>query len=230
MGFAVFVMSLKKKYVRRVRENRPDFPNLNIMVRDQDELEMALQKPDWEQSKALNLKYPRRFNRIMKEEGWECFEDHGKAYEFAYQKLEELRRQRRKAKVYGDQPQKEHCVYCIRLIPEVWSEDRFKKKNSHLDLADKDLKYIETYYTGQTSQSPKNRYEQHIDPNHKLKTKWGINYFVPDFGQAFELDKLNRFSKETSQNIEGLLHGESIIVEHQLAQWLRDKGYGAYCA
>ena len=228
--YCVFVMSLKPKYVKRKRKKDSTFANLRILVKRFDQFERASQLPNKDQSKALGLK-GNKYNRIIPDEPILHCDNLGEAYQYAYDLLKSFQKQRRRAAIHGDSG-KECSVYCFQLMPNVWNDKLFRTKNDILTRTSQNesLQTFKAYYVGQTSKSVNSRYQEHIDPTNNKSSKWGEKYFMQPFNIAFQEEIIKAFELETGMYTTQLLHGESVIIEHRLTEWLREKKCGAYCA
>ena len=229
--YAVFVMSLKKKYVEKKRIDNPKFPNLMVVVRDEESYSKASTAASKSQAEILGLKKANRFKRILEKEGISHHAHLDEAYRAAYIKTNELISNHRKAKVYGDS-EKDHCVYCFEMNKSVWQNKKFKRTNINIveTYPEEKLEEVKAFYVGQTGKTCKERFMEHQDPNKSANSIWGKNYFIRDFDKSFNSDLITRFEKETKQKTSKLLHGESIVTEHAFAKWIRERGLGSYCA
>jgi len=230
--YAVFSMSLANTYVKKKRQQDVNFPNLRILVRSNVQYQKAQNKHGALQLKELKLKRPKHYKRILKSEPPSFFDDLGEAYKAAYKKLGSLLKGGRKAKVLGDSVNSNCSVYCIKLKSTVWMDKQFSKVNSGI-VNNKTKKLaipIDAYYVGQTSKAIEERYNEHMDSQQQNSTKWGNKYFLESFDEAYDSELIQMFMKESGFSTFGLLHGKSIIVEHELTNWIRKKNLGAYCA
>jgi hypothetical protein len=230
-NYAVFVVSIKDKLKKRKRKNDLDFPNLHILVTKKEKLDEALEATTkTKQKEILNLK--KRFKGIVESEGISYYPTKVEAYKAAYNRLNSLLKEKRKARIHRDSPTDNYSVYCIRLNPEAWEDKTFRDAN--LDLVSNDLNKepatIRGYYVGQTGKVIMERYQQHMSQDLKTSTKWGKKYFMEPFTEAFDSKIIKDFEKETGKATTGLPYGKSIIVEQELTDWIRKKGMGAYCA
>lgn len=224
-------MMLKSKHVRKKREEDPDYPRYVVMIRKNEQFQKAQNLPYYLQAKELKLKRPRRYQWIYTKVDPQFFDDLGEAYKAAYVKVNALGKKRKKAKVLGDSKNSDCSVYCIKLKSNVWGYNIFKKANKEISKRKKEqVTLIDAYYVGQTSNTIEERYKEHRDPRHKNSTTWGKKYFLNPFEEAINFELLQKFEKETGLSATGLLHGKSVIIEHQFAKWAREKGLGAYCA
>lgn len=231
--FLVFLISLKRRYVQRKRRNNPDFPNLHILIKKSSNLEAALACEGRVQLEALELRNPRKFKRILFEDGFRGFDSKLEAYRFAYDWQTEMRNNRRKVKVHGDSDSPKCSIYCMKLKPEVWQDTTFCNSNGHIGGGEPDA-----FYVGQTCAPRIHRLLQHIDPDSNKSTRWGLQYFDYDeqdpkgLTGAMEqgLMLAERWSSETGKAINSLTQGRSLLAEADLATWLRSQGYGAYFA
>jgi hypothetical protein len=232
--YAMFVVSLKSKFWKSRRKEISDYPNLHILVEKYDErLQKAIKTSSRKQQvKILGLK--KRFRGIVQSDGICLFENKVDAYKAAYEKLGSMRIDKRKVRMYRDSDTKKYNVYCIRLTSNVWQDEKkFRKNNEHIDAMNfKIHAFVDAYYVGQTAQEIIERYKQHIslDPKESNSTNWGKKYFLKEFDEAFDHKLIQDFEKETGKSTADLPYGMSIIIEHELTDWIRKKGMGAYCA
>lgn len=233
--FWVFLISLKKRHVRRKRRNNPDFPNLHILIKDSSNLEAALARDGRARLEALGLKNPGKFKRILCVDGFHGFESKLEAYRFAYDWQNKMRNERRKVKVHSDSDSPTCSIYCIKLKPEVWHDKTFRNSNAHIEDGEPEP---DAFYVGQTCAPRIHRLLQHIDPDSNKSTRWGLQYFDYDEqdpkGLAEEMEQglmlAEKWSSETGKAINGLTQGQSLLAEADLATWLQSRGYGAYFA
>ena len=215
------------------KENNPDYPRLKVFVRDNDRFQTARLKPKKEQALALGLKNTsKNYKHIQKSQGFETFDNKIEAYIAGYKKLDSIHKKGPKAWMFGDNDKRNYSVYCMKLDTRVWANKDFRKANTHIaDKLNKQSFSVSAYYVGQTHHSIKKRYCQHIKTKEeeKTSTEWGRNYFLRPFANALDQNLIQRFEKETGISTTGLLYGESLIIEHQLANWIRsNRNFGAY--
>lgn len=231
--FWVFLLSLKRRHVQRRRRNNPDFPNLHILIKKSSDLEAALTCEGRARLEALGLKNPRKFKRILFEDGFHGFESKVEAYRFAYDWQDEMRNERRKVKVHGDYDSPTCSIYCMKLRPEVWQDTTFRNSNNHIEGNEPSA-----FYVGQTCAPRINRLLQHVDPDSDKSSRWGLQFFDYDkndpdgLAEAMERNLIlaEKWGAETGRPFDGLPQGKSLLAEADFAAWLKSQGFGAYFA
>lgn len=232
--YAVFAMTLKRSFVRKKRDNNPDYPNYRILVKERSKYEKALKVVNKEQGAALGIKRRRKnFNRIDTDIKAQFYTSRSEAFEGAYTLLDDLKQIKKRARLQKDSENDNYRLYCVRLKPDVWKFRRFKKANPLLVKANvpSKLQGIPAYYVGQTGKTIKGRYKSHqvhTKGQNDTTTEWGKKYFVVPFEKAFDEKLLKEFHHETGIQIKGLKCGWSIVYEAKFAEWIRSKGMGAF--
>jgi hypothetical protein len=135
--------------------------------------------------------------------------------------------------IYGD-GERNCSVYCHPLIESVRKDRDFRKQNpQHMSLPNN----TQAFYVGQTSLTVEQRLENHMNPQHTSKTKWGLKYFVGRKDTlAFEAGRaegraLGRmFERATGLSTSNLVYSESMAVEAHFARWITDRGFNCYFA
>lgn len=225
--------SLKKSHVKRKRSRNPDFANLRILIKRAEKLQAALDCKGREQFKALGLKYPKPFKRLILSEGLYGFDSKVEAYRHAYVWRDTLLQSMRKVKVHSDSDQKTCSVYCMKLKNSVWQNQKFASHNPDLVSQTPNA-----FYVGQTSAPILQRLKQHINPDSDKSSKWGLDFFDYDTEHSGGLEAameqsltcVHKWQLETGRSVSSLTLGESLMAEADLAAWLQSQGLGAYFA
>ena len=225
-GYAVFVWSMK-----------PDKCDFDRLIWFGAPPHASKRKP----SRCLPEKTPFRLGqeneRFNASEGVRFFDSAHEAYAFAYTKKSELEENHLRIRIQKDQKAM-YRVYCHELESTAWSKSAFKKQQ-HREARNQGERHpAPIYYVGQTKLSPSlERARNHCNPDHKHSTKWGLEHFKGRQSKdelkhwhRESLKMVQRFHESTAQPIENLTYGQSLLVEAQLAQWLKDQGYPAYFA
>jgi hypothetical protein len=230
-SYAVFTMSIKKRFVTKQREKDPDTPNLIIFIWEAEKFDEVIELPKNQHARSLGLKSPRKYKGVVRSEGVEYFETKVEACIRAKDKEAFMRESGRKVAIHGDAGNPVNCVYVIRLLPGVWLESKFLKQNEWAQEMDEDERMeIPAFYVGQTSKTPDERFKEHVDPDSPRKTSWGCNFFIEPFSKAYQADLLKQFEQETQKATDELSSIEAVIREYELAEWLRANNFGAYSA
>lgn len=226
-GYAVLVMTLRRRYVNRRRRNNPEFANLRIVVVPRGVLAGVARLDGPELAAALGLKHAAHYLRVMREEGLFLFDKRADAQAKALELRNAFRKAHRKARIHGD-GEANHRVYCVLMLPSVWADAGFKRANPQGEGA--------AFYVGQTCHAALHRLLQHVNPSHRLHSKWGVHYFPGTTRDALALGleagmaAARRWSLETGRPLEGLTRFEALQAEADLTAYLRSLGFGAYSA
>ncbi len=228
-GYAVVVLTLKKRHVLRHRGKDSSYANLIIRVLKADALLTALEcEAEADQIGALSLRGQKKYRGFLKEAGVECFEAEHEAFRHAYALLAIYQSQNRKARIAGETDSK-HKIYCMRMNESVWENNGFRKFNAMLDQPP-----LHCYYVGQTRNSVLKRLQEHVDPNHQRNTDWGVNFF-PKTNLEEEWmscrDVVDAFSAASAERpVRKLSRGQALIAEADFCRWLQAEGHAAYFA
>ena len=223
-SFAVFAYSLKP--------NKRGCDRL-ILVRPTSKCIKAQAEQGFARKQALvNVKWARKLKNYQASEGIRFFKSAEHAYAFALQ-LKSRMEASHKVRIYGDG--ESNCsVYCHPLIESVRKDRDFKKHNPDITSSSKTSS---DFYVGQTSLTVQQRLENHMNLNHKNRTKWGQKFFVgrnhtPAFeeGRDEGRDLARRFEQATGLSTTNLVYSESMIREAQFARWIQSQGHNAYYA
>lgn len=226
-GYAVFVWSMKS--------DKCDFDRLILVRRTSTCIEAQALKMS-ARKKRLS-KWGKKMKRFNASEGVRFFDSVHKAYAFAYTKKSELEEKHLRIRIQKDQ-KAVYRVYCHELEPTAWSKSAFKKQQHREARNHGEQPPAPIYYVGQTELSPSlERARNHVNPEHKHSTKWGLEHFKGRRSKdelkhwhRESLKMVQRFHESTGKPIENLNYGQSLLMEAQLAQWLKDQGYPAYFA
>jgi len=104
---------------------------------------------------------------------------------------------------------KSYSVYVVRLSERAWNVPAIRKANPQRDFQ------LPCVYVGRTYSAPEERFK-----DHKAGIRCGKGY-VRDYGVALMPDLFNSYDM-------CLTYDESVRFEVELAEELRDKGYGVW--
>jgi len=104
---------------------------------------------------------------------------------------------------------KSYSVYVVRLSERAWNVPAIRKANPQRDFQ------LPCVYVGRTYSAPEERFK-----DHKAGIRSGKGY-VRDYGVALMPDLFNSYDM-------CLTYDESVCFEVEVAEELRDKGYGVW--
>ena len=110
---------------------------------------------------------------------------------------------------------KTHCVYVIELDKEVLKKKKYKKENKKTYMNNKAC-----FYVGMTSFSPDDRFIHHKTRRLNSKGYDTSSYFPREYG--------NKVVTELCTPEKSLTYKEALKMEKELAQKLKNQGYGVY--
>ena len=204
-----------------------------ILVRPTGQCIKAQSELGFARKQALvSDRWAHKMKNYQASEGVRFFKSAHEAYAYAVQLKARLEASH-KVHIYGDG--KRNCsVYCHPLIASARKDRDFKKHNLHLTSSNNTSHY---FYVGQTSLTVEQRLENHMNPQHKKKTKWGQSFFVGrHYASAFEEGRVDgralvrKFERATGLCTSGLVYSESMVLEALFARWIQSQGHHAYYA
>ena len=223
-SYAVFVYSMKP--------NKWACDRL-ILVRPTGQCIKAQSEYGFARKQALvSDKWARKMKNYQASEGVRFFKSIHEAYAYAMQLKDRLEASHT-VHIYGDG--KRNCsVYCHPLIESARKDREFKKHNPRLTSSPNTS---HDFYVGQTSLTVEQRLENHMNPQHKNKTKWGQSFFVGRHqasafveGRAVGRALVRKFERATGLCASGLAYSESMVLEALFARWIQSQGHHAYYA
>lgn len=211
---AVIIVSYTSRYL----EKNPGQPRCRLKVLGERKARRAMQGQS-----ACKKEFNKKFKRVLQSGGDEprFFDRSYEAYLYVREKLKAEASLGREIS-FGDPLGS--SVYIMQMYPLVKENETFIGANGQrlVDQAE------DCCYVGLTSDPVFERYQEHIDPNERKNTDWGLDFFVRPFEEAYRVDLLEKFRLESGFKTEGLSNMEAHIIEGELTFWLRKQGIAAY--